>query len=353
MTITNTESTTPEMYTRCDFSVQIKHLIDPIFPQVDRLLKSNVRFHLLFLSLITIEVILLFLFFTFLAQSALLAFGLATVFLTIFSYFILRLYYQTERPDDFRQLKARYMESCKGYIGYVEGHAEKHIALANACCKLANNLHGREYELFVLPAFIRHLIPALQELLERYSCWLVWQDVHKIKELLLIGAVEEHIKIVKCEPTSLQAHASLANAYVMLSGLYADPRKEEGYEEDKWLPQERFSEEMERKFRLTAERAVEEFKIISAYAPQDPWVHKQLAFSYRDLRMPEAEIKEYEIILSLVPDDLDVQYKLGELYFQQGFNAEGLKAYEVLKRNYFSNADKLIQYYGALQPWAS
>jgi len=352
MTLTNIESDTPEMYTRCDFSAQFKHLIDPIFPQVDRLLRSNAKFHLIFLSLIALEVVILFLFFTFLAQSALLAFGLATVFLTLFSYFILRLYYQTQRPDEFNSLKTRYMESCKSHIGYVEGHADKHIALANACCKLANNLHGREYQLFKLPAFICQLIPSLQELLERYNCWLVWQDVHKIKELLLIGAVEEHIKIVKCEPTSLQAHASLANAYVMLSGLYADPRKEEGYEEDRWLPQDRFSEGMERKFRLTAERAVEEFKIISAYAPNDPWVHKQLAFSYRDLRMLEAEIKEYEVILTLVPDDLEVRYKLGELYFQQGLNAEGLKAYEVLKQNNFSNADKLIQYYGALQPWA-
>lgn len=352
MTITNFESNTSEMYNQCDFSAQLKHLIDPIFPKFDKLLKSNAKFHVIFFSLISLEIFAFILFFAFLAQSALLAFGLAFIFLTLFSYFILRLYYQAQKPEYLNDLKLSYIESCKGYVGYSEGNADKHIALANACCKLANNLHGREYQLFKLPAIVQRLMPSLNDIIERYNCWMVWQDVHKMKELLLIAAVEEHIKIVKCEPTSLQAHASLANAYVMLSGLYADPRKVEGYEEDKWLPEERFSEGMERKFRLTAERAVEEFKIISAYAPEDPWVHKQLAFSYRDLRMIEAEIKEYEIILQLVPEDLEVLYKLGELYFQQGLNAQGLKAYEILKQRRFSNADKLIQHYGAFQPWA-
>ena len=61
----------------------------------------------------------------------------------------------------------------------------------------------------------------------------------------------------------------------------------------------------------------------------------------------EEEIKEYETILSLCPDDKDTLFKLGMLYFQQGFNAKGLRAYERLKRSNYRKAEDLIKFYGA------
>src|ERR1700733_5959989 len=143
-----------------------------------------------------------------------------------------------------------------------------------------------------------------------------------MKELLLTIAVEEHLKAVKCEPTNLEVHAALANAYVMLSSLYADPCKYHDYDEERYVPVERHAEQIQAKFRATAERAIEEFKILNDYAPEDPWVHVQLAYSYHDLHMPEEEIREYEIVLSLRPDDKDTLFKLGMLYFQQGLNAK-------------------------------
>src|SRR5262249_17342472 len=149
------------------------------------------------------------------------------------------------------------------------------------------------------PSFLKTLTPTL----EKFSCFCHWKDLHKIKELLLTHAIEEHIKVVKCEPTNLEVHAALANAYVMLSSLYADPRKYEGYDEERWIPPERYSTEMQILFRATAERAIEEFKILNDYAPDDPWVHVQLAYSYHDLQMPEEEIREYELVLKLRPQD--------------------------------------------------
>ena len=98
---------------------------------------------------------------------------------------------------------------------------------------------------------------------------------------------------------------------------------------------------------MAAERAIEEFKILNDYAPEDPWIHAQLAYSYHDLQMPQEEIREYETVLRLKPDDMDTLFRLGVLYFQQGMNAKGLQAYEELKRFHYKKAEALIGYYGS------
>jgi tetratricopeptide (TPR) repeat protein len=217
--------------------------------------------------------------------------------------------------------------------------------LAKAAHKFAIHLHEKEYFYYTPPLFLKSLEPTT----EKFSCFCHWKDLYLFKELLLLRAVEEHIKVVKCEPTNLEVHAALANAYVMLSSLYADPRKYDGFDEERWIPQERYSENMKEKFRITAERAIEEFKILNDYAPDDPWVHIQLAYSYHDLLMPEQEIKEYEIVLKLRPDDKETLFKLGMLYFQQGKNAQGLRIYEMLKQTNYKKAENLIKFYGAYE----
>lgn len=325
------------------YSDQIYKIIDPIEPQFCRLMRSYVRFNLLFLVLGLVEFVLLLSFFTFLAQSSVLAISLALIFLTIFSFLVLRLYFQTKKPEQFKDVLNRYLKGCKSLLHYQEGVPEHHLALAHSCCKLADSLHGKEYSLYRPPQWLDILAPTL----ERFSCWWHWQDVHQMKEMLLRASINEHIKSVKCEPTNLGAHANLANAYVMLSGLYADPRKIEGFDDEKWIPEERFSKTQEEKFRATAQCAIEEFKILKDYAPNDPWVYTQLAYSYHDLQMPEEEIQAYETILKLNPDDKDILFQLGVLYFQQGHNANGLRIYEQLKRARYKKTEELIGYYGA------
>lgn len=323
-------------------------IIDTIVPQFEKIMKSYVIFNMIFLSIGTIEFFLLISFFTFLTQSAILAMSLALLFLTFFSYFILKVYYQTKKPEQFQEITQRYLIACKNFLNYQEGIPEHHISLASACCKLADYLHGKEYSFYQSPKWFEFL----QSHVEKFSCWWHWQDIHRIRELMLITSVEENIKLVKCEPTNLEVHASLANAYVMLSGLYIDPRKLEGYDDERWRPSERDNPQMEEKFRSIAERAIEEFKVLNDYAPNDPWVHAQLAYSYHDLQMPKEEIKEYEIILKLNPGDRDTLYKLGLLYFQQGLNAQGLRIYEELKRSNYKKAESLMENYGSFKPFS-
>ncbi|MDP1836233.1 MAG: hypothetical protein Q8K75_09965 [Chlamydiales bacterium] len=325
------------------FNNHLQKAVDGLTPPFRGVIRSYVWFNLFFLVLATIEIVLFIYGITWLTHSSTLAFSLAVIFLTIFSYFILRVYLQAKRPLQFIRLRDRFISACKSLIGYNAGIPEHHLALANACSRGASSLQGTEFSYYMPGKWLQFLSP----LLERFSFWWHWEDVHQMRELLLLYAVDEHLQLVKCEPTNLEVHTALANAYVTLSGLYVDHKKGDGYDEERWMPDGPLAQELERKFRAAAERAIEEFQILNDYAPDDPWIHAQLAYSYRDLQMPQEEIREYETILRLRPDDRETLYRLGTLYFQQGFNAKGLRVYEELKGSNFKRAESLIKHYGA------
>jgi tetratricopeptide (TPR) repeat protein len=337
-------STTHDLaFDKRSFQEEISKLWGPALRNFNRHIRAYVLFNLSFLIIGFVEIVCFLSFFALLSRSTILGFTLAIFFLTLFSYFVLRLYFQAKKPDQLMDLCAVYLGKCKRMIHYQEGIPEHHIALAQSAQKFAVALHEKEYTYYTPPFFLQTLGPTL----ERFSCFCHWKDLHRMKELLLTVAVEEHLKIVQCEPTNLEVHAALANAYVMLSILYADPRKMHDYDEERYIPEERFGEEMQKRFRIMAERAIEEFKILNDYAPDDPWIHVQLAYSYHDLHMPLEEIREYEIVLSLRPEDKDTLFKLGMLYFQQGMNAKGLRVYDTLKKTHYSKAESLIKFYGS------
>lgn len=318
-------------------------LIKPTIARFQSILKSYTIFNLFFFLLIIGEITYFFVHLTFLVQTFVMAVYLALIFATVFCYFTLHMYVHAKKAEQLMSLKSDYVKACQHILPESERESENHLTIANACCKLAAELHSQEYQIYTCPTWLVFLNLSFEKL----NCWWFWRDVHFMKELLLNECVNEHIKLVRMEPTDLEAHAGLANAYVMLSGLYVDPRTVEGLDDDRWIPRNKYNETFKQKFRLIAERAIEEFKILSDYAPQDLWVHAQLAYSYRDLQMPKEEIREYETILQLCPDDKETIFKLGKLYFEQGLNAKGLQIYETLKRSHYKKAENLIHFYGA------
>lgn len=343
MTRLQSEERESVLFDKSFYSGQVNKLIEAMMPQLIQTVRSYVFFSVLFFAAGLVEIILLLFLFTFLIHSSLLTFILAALFFTFFSYFIIRLYFLTKKPEQFHEFRDHYIAACSELIHYQEGIPEHHLARANACYLFAAALQGKEYHLYP-PRWMGFAVHSM----ESFSHWWHWYDFHKMKELFLQASVNEHISLVKCSPTNLEAHVALANAYVMLSGLYVDPRKiEAGEDDDRRGPPKQFSEVLQQKFRLTAERAIEELKILSDYAPEDPWVHVQLAYSYHDLQMPREEIREYETILKLRPDDKDILFKLGVLYFQQGQNAQGLRVYEELRKTHYKKAESLIKFYGA------
>lgn len=72
-----------------------------------------------------------------------------------------------------------------------------------------------------------------------------------------------------------------------------------------------------------------------------------MAAIYHDLQLPDQEITEYEMLRLIVPDDKEILFKLGVLYFQQGKNAQGLRLYEELRRAKDPKAVALIHFYDA------
>ena len=318
---------------------QVQRLSSPSLRSLRRLLRTQTLFNSAFFIIGSLEIALFISFFALLSKSTVLAFSLALFFLTLFSYFVLRLYLQAKKPDQLVHLCEEYLNRCREKIRYQEGIPEHHMTLANAAQKFASSLDEMEYTVYSPPFFFQSLAPTL----EKFSCFSHWKDFHQLREMLLNTSIEEHVKVVKCEPTNLEVHAALANAYVMLSTLYSDPRT---FDSEKWIHPESYSEEMAMRFREIANLAIEEFKILNTYAPDDPWVHIQLAYSYHDLQMPEEEIAEYEKVLHLRPNDKDTLFKLGTLYFRQGQNAKGLQVYESLRKMNYSKAETLINFYG-------
>lgn len=333
-------------FDRYSYNKQIHELTAPAIADFRSLIHKYALISLAVLTALAIEGATFLFFFAYLATSSYLAISLSALFVTFFSFFLLKLYLQTKKPEHFIDLRDKFIQKSKSLINYQEGIPEHHLALANALTKFSSHLHDLEYSFYTIFKSWENI----NILLKRLTCWLYWKDVHQMREFLLLYSIDEHLKLVKCEPTNLEVHAALANAYVLLSSLYADPKKTESYDEERWISEARSSEEMQQKFRETAKRAIEEFKILNHYAPDDPWVHAQLAYSYHDLQMPEEEIHEYENILALRPGDQDTLFKLGMLFFQQGQNAKGLEIYEVLKRSHYKKAESLIKFYGAYAP---
>lgn len=286
-----------------------------------RLNQNHVLFHIFFSSALFIQVICFSLFFAKLAQSTMIAFCLAGIFLTIFSYLVLMFYLQSRKPEKLLALRDEFLVASR-----QSPEAIQHFMSQLSVKKSENPLLKQA--------------TTVAELVDKFRIWTQWKDLLKMKEMLLMASIREQIEQVKAEPSDLEAHALLANSYLSLSMLYEEPQLQ-------WTPPEYQSEKMRHKFEAALLRALEEYQIIDAYAPNDPWVHAQRAKIYHALKQPEKEIGEYEKILQLSPDNQDVLLRLGALYFRQGQNARGLKIYDQLKALEAQMAEQLIAHYDA------
>jgi len=294
--------------------------------QFKKIIRSYIFFHLFFLGLLIGEIVAFSLSLTFLSKSALIAFSLAGIILTAFAYLVILFYFQAKKPEQFIELRNWFMLLCKQSLPKNLASSEYHLSLANSAYRFASHLMKHESTLYTLPP-VNH---SINTLMRKFTNFCHHKDLHKMKEILLLVSITEHIQLIKEAPTDLEAHASLANAYVALSKIYQGDSKE-----------------MQEKFKGASEKALQEFKILDHYSPNDPWVQAQLATCYHDLKMFREEILYYENILKLCPEDKQIMFRLGVLYFQQGLNAKGLRIYEELKNMGFSRADEMIDYYDA------
>lgn len=310
------------------------------FKQVTR---QYALFHITFFSIGILELAAFVLFFSFFTKTTLFAFSLAGIFLSLFTYFVLLFYFQAKKPQQLLNVRRELIEATQKMLPFSPGSAEIYLATASSLQKMLTTLHRQEYSYYSLPASFETLSPLMQ----KFSVWTHWKDLHQMKELLLLMIIKQRIELIKLQPTDLEAHARLADAYLALSRLHMDPRKLHPHEEHLWVSPEYTAPEMLEKFKKAALRAVEEYKILSAYAPGDPWVHAQLAGIYCSLDLPLEEIQEYETILKTSSPDSQLLLRLGTLYFEHGASAQALRLYEILKEHGDPKAEELIAKYGS------
>lgn len=310
------------------------------FKQVTR---QYAFFHILFFSIAVLELAAFVLFFSFLTKTTIFAFSLAGLLLTGFTYFVLLFYFQAKKPNQLFDVRTQFIASSRSVLPFEKKTHEHHIALSAALERFLSTLHRLEYSYYQLPVSFETLSPLMQ----KFSAWTHWKDLHQMKELLLLMIIKEQIEVIKMQPTELEGHAHLANSYLALAKLYMDPRKLYPNEDHLWVSPEYSSSEMLEKFKKASLKAVQEYKILDSYVPNDPWVHAQLALIYHHLDLYQEEMREYEAILKVSPNDREVLFRLGVLYFTHGLSAQGLRIYEQLKKNSDAKADELIACYDA------
>ncbi len=303
--------------------------------QFKKITKNVSSIKLTFLSALLGEVVFALFFIAIRPKSSVIAIALGAIVLTIFSYFVLLFYFGAKKPEQINELKERFVSACKQAISTPSGMAEHHLSLGGALMKLSFYLHGLEYTYYTAPWKGN----IFKYLFERISVYFHHEDVLKMQEICLFSAIEEHITQIKATPTDLEVHVSLAHAYVQLAKIYM---------EDKCSKRGFFKkndEYYQKKFEFASNMAIEEFNILKEFAPNDPWIHAQLAQCFHSLKLFEEEAKEYEAMLELSPSDKEVLFRLGKIYFELGRNAGGLQVYENMKSSGYKRADELVSYY--------
>lgn len=324
-------------------SRSIETLSEQSLEAFKQIVRNYAFFHILFFLLGLLELFGLILFFSFLTRSALFAFTIAGLFFTGFAYFVLLFYFQAKKSQQLVDVKNTFSAQYRSSLPLHPQTFEYHKASIHAHYQLYTEFHRQEYTLYSVPSSLK----TLSLLTNKFSVWMHWKDVHQFKEILLQSIIREYVQLVQLKATDLEVHAGLAHTYIEMYKLYMDPRTSEPHAVHLWVSPEYHSEEMIAKFKSSAQRAIEELRILDAYAPHDPWVHTQLAQVYRDLGLTNKEIEEYETILHLAPKDHEILFRLGVLYFTQGRNAAALHLYERLKAIKEAKAEELLTFYGA------
>lgn len=315
---------------------KISRLCNTISRRFFRLLRFHLLFHLLYALAGLTQLLFIIWVLVNHQTSPLAAFLLAALFLTGFSYFVLRLILEAEKQRGIDRLTSLYLLSCRSLCGEI-GTPGHHRSLASALCKLSEGLAKdlEKWSLIPLPFSLsksQTFGKCFRRLINRMS----WRTLLSARETCLLLATEEYLTLLKLDPLDLGTHSALANAYVTLATLYQSVGElKRGAEE-----------ELKPYYSAASARAIEELAILSDLSPEDPWVWSQLAYSYRDLGLVAEEIAAYEALLHLQPSDWESWFQLGICYFQQGAIAKGLQAYRHLRHANHPKAEVLIDFYG-------
>ncbi len=238
-------------------------------------------------------------------------------------------------------IRSRFCETCQALLKLSQEDPESLLTVSRALEEFALFLSKKEPSFYASSFTIKSFVP----LALKFKIWLHWKNFHQMKELFFQQSIEIIISLIKRAPTSLELHACLAESYTKLCKLYVHPQKMQSLAQLPWISPEYSSSFMNEQFLLYSGKAIEEFKILEDLAPKDPWVLAHLAEIYRLQEKAEEEIRHCEELLKLTPDNGELLFQLGVLYFREGYAAKGLKMYELLQSDSSEKAGKLIEHY--------
>jgi tetratricopeptide (TPR) repeat protein len=222
-----------------------------------------------------------------------------------------------------------------------ETTAKWSVEILHPLYELLAKLEGQESQYYSLPSFLQTLSP----LVEKFSVWCHWEDVQWMKETLHLHALRKIFDWVKLYPTDVELHRTLAASYMGLYRIYQMPATSTAFYS--FIERQYQSQEMKGRFEKAAQSAVEELKVVLSYASSDPWALSQIAKVYHDLGLRQEERKTYELLLNLRPQDGEIHFRLGKLYFELGHMAQGLHLYQELQGRKDPKAKDLIDQYDA------
>lgn len=302
-----------------------------------KITEEHARFHAVSFSLFGLEVFLFILLYGYLQKTLWITFLFGAILFTAISYFVIKFYLDSKKPDSLLTLKDHYLDLCKKELICSENSKEFHLRLSSDLYDFAEALCGYQYQIHRPPT--KSLIPFFRH----FSCFFHWKEVFFIREQLIQLAIDEHIQIVQLFPNDLETHASLAESFIDMSKLYAELLKAH----EPWIKKNIEELDIENKFLISSDLALEELNIVESLQEKTPWSLAQKASIYHELKRPLDEIQCYETILNINPQDEAVIYRLGVLYFAQGMVTKGLNCYHKLKECGDDRASTLIQLYDA------
>ncbi len=305
------------------------------------ILTSYALFHLTFALLAVTQLALVIGLLLTTPTSSIFAISTASLLLTICSHLIITYYFQGKKPIQFRELETNFYHACVRSIPVDIPEDDYHLSLAHSMFQLATYIGQKQvYSLSFKPfTFLEGIFIVI-------GYHLHFKDLLIMQELLMHRSIEEHVELIKKNPIDLAVHTSLANAFTALAKIYQKPTTLP-FDETALVDKRFDKESIKEKFKVATNRAIEELKILDDLAPNDPWVHAQLASCYHHLNLFEEETREYEILINIRPHDKEILYRLGILYFRLGKNAKGLTIYRSLMDIDAKDAAHLISHYNA------
>ncbi len=302
-------------------------------------IRSYLLFHLSFSVLFSCQFAIFFYLLFHAPKSLYLALSLAVFLLSIFSYIVLIYYFQGKKGQEFQEIQKDFFSVLKKQMPVDISLLDYHLSIANSAFQLTTYLYQSETYTLSVPPF-----RFSEKLTVKLGFLLNWRDIQKMQEILMGMAIKEHMQLIKIEPVNLAVHTSLANTFIALAKIYELPN--DPLYQDSYLIPKIFQMKKNRdQFQFATNRAIEELRVLDDLAPNDPWIHAQLASCYHHLEMTAEEIHEYEILMRLRPDDKEILLRLGVLYFEMGKMALGLRIYEKLSRIDAKSSSELIAHY--------